>query len=106
MIRRPPRSTLFPYTTLFRSMVLVEDGTEDASAPYSHVHRHDDPRGVVGWTLIETLMWTMAVEVSLVGGQYAAGVLLVVDQHMVGALPAYAADKPFGVAIRSRGAGR
>src|SRR2546430_4809964 len=26
MIRRPPRSTLFPYTTLFRSpMVVVED---------------------------------------------------------------------------------
>src|SRR3712207_7279364 len=24
MIRRPPRSTLFPYTTLFRSSVLVE----------------------------------------------------------------------------------
>src|SRR2546430_10748220 len=28
MIRRPPRSTLFPYTTLFRSRVvgLIEDG--------------------------------------------------------------------------------
>src|SRR3712207_7080613 len=25
MIRRPPRSTLFPYTTLFRSVRLVED---------------------------------------------------------------------------------
>src|SRR5687768_18484278 len=25
MIRRPPRSTLFPYTTLFRSMKLVEE---------------------------------------------------------------------------------
>src|SRR2546430_12317372 len=25
MIRRPPRSTLFPYTTLFRSNVLVAD---------------------------------------------------------------------------------
>src|SRR5258708_18912761 len=25
MIRRPPRSTLFPYTTLFRSAVLVGD---------------------------------------------------------------------------------
>src|SRR2546430_13040724 len=25
MIRRPPRSTLFPYTTLFRSPVLVRD---------------------------------------------------------------------------------
>ena len=24
MIRRPPRSTLFPYTTLFRSMDIVE----------------------------------------------------------------------------------
>src|SRR3712207_7627240 len=24
MIRRPPRSTLFPYTTLFRSLVLAE----------------------------------------------------------------------------------
>src|SRR2546427_5040826 len=26
MIRRPPRSTLFPYTTLFRSAVLGTDG--------------------------------------------------------------------------------
>src|SRR2546428_13441227 len=25
MIRRPPRSTLFPYTTLFRSLDLTED---------------------------------------------------------------------------------
>src|SRR5256885_10067173 len=29
MIRRPPRSTLFPYTTLFRSM---ERGSQDASS--------------------------------------------------------------------------
>src|SRR5258708_18709767 len=28
MIRRPPRSTLFPYTTLFRSVVIVEDDIE------------------------------------------------------------------------------
>src|SRR5256885_9513365 len=25
MIRRPPRSTLFPYTTLFRSLLAVDD---------------------------------------------------------------------------------
>src|SRR5947209_16728398 len=25
MIRRPPRSTLFPYTTLFRSRFLIDD---------------------------------------------------------------------------------
>src|SRR5256885_5402155 len=28
MIRRPPRSTLFPYTTLFRSTEVVEQGRE------------------------------------------------------------------------------
>src|SRR2546430_6124213 len=26
MIRRPPRSTLFPYTTLFRSVLLLDGG--------------------------------------------------------------------------------
>src|SRR3712207_7907935 len=35
MIRRPPRSTLFPYTTLFRS----PPGVRPASQP--HVVRHD-----------------------------------------------------------------
>src|SRR3712207_8154268 len=29
MIRRPPRSTLFPYTTLFRSVGLVQRRAED-----------------------------------------------------------------------------
>src|SRR5258707_2978089 len=29
MIRRPPRSTLFPYTTLFRSLQRVLDGADD-----------------------------------------------------------------------------
>src|SRR5438445_3943657 len=40
MIRRPPRSTLFPYTTLFRSLKLIEDewgggnvGQGDVNAP-------------------------------------------------------------------------
>src|SRR3712207_7618703 len=34
MIRRPPRSTLFPYTTLFRSFAGVSDGmtTRQAAA--------------------------------------------------------------------------
>src|SRR3712207_6962789 len=30
MIRRPPRSTLFPYTTLFRSRGLVDGAAHDA----------------------------------------------------------------------------
>src|SRR2546422_7522735 len=35
MIRRPPRSTLFPYTTLFRSDSIIKDGLWDA---YGDVH--------------------------------------------------------------------
>src|SRR5258708_19997755 len=31
MIRRPPRSTLFPYTTLFRSRVAVRRALHDAA---------------------------------------------------------------------------
>src|SRR3712207_6936598 len=35
MILRPPRSTLFPYTTLFRSLVEVEHALRfDGSAPF------------------------------------------------------------------------
>src|SRR2546425_13287360 len=34
MIRRPPRSTLFPYTTLFRSRFLATDGKVDAQPLY------------------------------------------------------------------------
>src|SRR3989454_11077702 len=33
MIRRPPRSTLFPYTTLFRSLCLVIGGVGHGNAP-------------------------------------------------------------------------
>src|SRR3712207_7997795 len=37
MIRRPPRSTLFPYTTLFRS--LNTDSMDAALMPYSAAYR-------------------------------------------------------------------
>src|SRR3712207_7600578 len=33
MIRRPPRSTLFPYTTLFRSAILVGPGPDQDEVP-------------------------------------------------------------------------
>src|SRR5690554_7390805 len=39
MLRRPPRSTLFPYTTLFRSGLL---------RPVRHAPRHPGPAGVAG----------------------------------------------------------
>src|SRR2546427_7772808 len=47
MIRRPPRSTLFPYTTLFRSLVPVHD--DDLARVDVHGRgqkRHPDVRHV------------------------------------------------------------
>src|SRR5438093_7406805 len=46
MIRRPPRSTLFPYTTLFRSWVLLGngDGTFQTAVTYA---AGDSPYAVV-----------------------------------------------------------
>src|SRR2546421_1640126 len=43
MIRRPPRSTLFPYTTLFRSGVVLE-GLLEENGPPTACHRHRDRR--------------------------------------------------------------
>src|SRR2546422_6412409 len=42
MIRRPPRSTLFPYTTLFRSHVPADP--HDPVAAHDRVHRVRLPR--------------------------------------------------------------
>src|SRR2546426_7882467 len=45
MIRRPPRSTLFPYTTLFRSQCVlrVRDGGRSGGGRVHH-RRHRDER--------------------------------------------------------------
>src|SRR3712207_8229984 len=52
MIRRPPRSTLFPYTTLFRSRLLrVEVLGDQAGDVVEHgrvVAAHDDLRALLG----------------------------------------------------------
>src|SRR5256885_5607315 len=60
MIRRPPRSTLFPYTTLFRSEVIarVVDGSrlEEFKPTYGTTlvtgwaHLHGYPIGILGNT--------------------------------------------------------
>src|SRR2546429_3234147 len=40
MIRRPPRSTLFPYTTLFRSFDLFTHSEHESRAPGRHHQRN------------------------------------------------------------------
>src|SRR2546427_10107765 len=46
MIRRPPRSTLFPYTTLFRSKIgqsgVLTIGTRTASPPFAFVNKQNE----------------------------------------------------------------
>src|SRR2546429_6351875 len=43
MIRRPPRSTLFPYTTLFRS-IMLPDSSESTVSPTTVVISECSPR--------------------------------------------------------------
>src|SRR5258708_24526527 len=38
MIRRPPRSTLFPYTTLFRSLQNIQHATSQTSGKCTNCH--------------------------------------------------------------------
>src|SRR5260370_12675656 len=49
MIRRPPRSTLFPYTTLFRSKIHGRERQEAADQaldqPLQHERNPDEPVG-------------------------------------------------------------
>src|SRR3712207_8863885 len=66
MIRRPPRSTLFPYTTLFRSQ--VGSGGEQ---PPDHPQTHRHPRQVA-----------LVVAADLAEGLGGAG-----DQDPLGLLP-------------------
>src|SRR2546430_2791855 len=44
MIRRPPRSTLFPYTTLFRSMVRTTDSSFAVWFPSGRGVTQESPR--------------------------------------------------------------
>src|SRR5258705_1688473 len=48
MIRRPPRSTLFPYTTLFRSDELVDIVAKVAGKQIEKQHDLSKPQGVRG----------------------------------------------------------
>src|SRR2546430_13153217 len=42
MIRRPPRSTLFPYTTLFRSVLHVAEEDRERAQEIREAEVHDD----------------------------------------------------------------
>src|SRR3712207_6912918 len=51
MIRRPPRSTLFPYTTLFRSQPLLLPARERGDLPAAGAVQAQLPEDVLGVAL-------------------------------------------------------
>src|SRR2546426_5413062 len=79
MIRRPPRSTLFPYTTLFRSMIESDDfvkSLEDVGFDFFTGVPDSNLGGIIA-TLIERRLYTPAVRedeaVAMAAGAYMAG---------------------------------
>src|SRR5260370_33644191 len=65
MIRRPPRSTLFPYTTLFRSKIfLIEES-------FAHAEIRQRPSGLNGERAL--ILGDGIVEAALFGKILAAG---------------------------------
>src|SRR2546427_4303532 len=60
MIRRPPRSTLFPYTTLFRSRVLARWGGPDPVAAGSFAAPHGIGVDSHGDVYVSEVTWTFA----------------------------------------------
>src|SRR3712207_8810035 len=77
MIRRPPRSTLFPYTTLFRSLVMAGVTTISSSAIVAKVlfdyRRTANPETelILGITMFEDVF--LAVYLSLISGVVLSG---------------------------------
>src|SRR5258707_8605298 len=58
MIRRPPRSTLFPYTTLFRSWAMVADRLISARATLALVGLlMSVAAAVIGWFTPQWPFW-------------------------------------------------
>src|SRR3712207_9391057 len=77
MIRRPPRSTLFPYTTLFRSVAVVERG-EDLAGDLERSLRQDLPallEDLAERPTGDVLHDDERLHVAAVGGQLLAGVV-------------------------------
>src|SRR5258707_3370145 len=52
MIRRPPRSTLFPYTTLFRSLIGLREKTRKLPSRWRDEFLHGDDKADLAAILI------------------------------------------------------
>ena len=72
MIRRPPRSTLFPYTTLFRSIPGRDSSRTRVLVTLSHGNEPSGVEAVHGWLQAEQVP---AVNVVVILGAVQAALL-------------------------------
>src|SRR3989441_13105014 len=69
MIRRPPRSTLFPYTTLFRSLERADREHENAVRRRDRIRLHADGAGVEELDSLPCSSQAPGVEVGIPGNR-------------------------------------
>src|SRR3712207_8204966 len=65
MIRRPPRSTLFPYTTLFRSQ----------RSKFTHARRHSDNHVNISPTALD--LFDIFIKTNIISACFFSGSLLI-----------------------------
>src|SRR2546430_17677321 len=87
MIRRPPRSTLFPYTTLFRSR-----------APGAAIGLTQILLGVADLSLSSAVLWSLLPAGAHIGfvsflGIYAAAVIAGVVSHVPGGVGVFRSEE-------------
>src|ERR1035441_7488285 len=86
MIRRPPRSTLFPYTTLFRSQMLADGAGERAAG--AQLIAANGPDRTMFWARLPFLLLAAALGLLL----YLWGRQLLGEVAALGALFLYTLD--------------
>src|SRR2546422_8329769 len=80
MIRRPPRSTLFPYTTLFRSWEVMREAAKqltDFSVPYEAkvLSAHRSPDALTEWVEHSSAKGVRCFIAGAGGAAHLAGVI-------------------------------
>src|SRR5256885_12455543 len=81
MIRRPPRSTLFPYTTLFRSVGGPVDGNAISPGYVSAMHRLASVRDPVNLGHTLQLSDTIVINSPIDGGTSGGPLLNRSEEH-------------------------
>src|SRR5260221_6014185 len=103
MIRRPPRSTLFPYTTLFRSLSRTDqDGKRESASIASKKPESERVRGTLG----EVGQRRMSVEADPDWRIFAAASVAIIYRTLPrGAQPSGRGSASFGGGGGARGGG-